>query len=185
MAAQLLIQCPRFQSTLPRGSDTLITPSFLTHRNFNPRSLAGATTYLFRFAAGRHYFNPRSLAGATFKIFKPRDCVIAFQSTLPRGSDTYLSVPALVIVSISIHAPSRERHSADDSPCRQCAIFQSTLPRGSDSILSPFFTRQGTFQSTLPRGSDTYGFNVVGAVTFISIHAPSRERREPIQKHFL
>ena len=101
---------------------------------------------------------------------------MAFQSTLPRGSDNrvaYLCAPAFA--------------------------FQSTLPRGSDLqrlFLSACIT---LFQSTLPRGSDCcslcnkkieWHFNprsLAGATNFclvnevklyISIHAPSRERHK-------
>ena len=81
------IDTVEFQSTLPRGSDhsTRFRPSlagisihapsrerpirFLTTcwmlSNFNPRSLAGATSTRLRRKNLRHYFNPRSLAGAT------------------------------------------------------------------------------------------------------------------------
>ena len=77
-------------------------------RNFNPRSLAGATTERLIFACGKS----------------------AFQSTLPRGSDGDI-MSLFGIGAISIHAPSRERPNSllqQSSPAR----FQSTLPRGSD-----------------------------------------------------
>ena len=76
-----------FQSTLPRGSDGLLSSSFLRAEDFNPRSLAGAT-YDKLYDAINHdisihapsrerlqvcssqvrilHFNPRSLAGATY-----------------------------------------------------------------------------------------------------------------------
>ncbi len=34
----------KFQSTLPHGSDPALLYFFLMDKNFNPRSLAGATT---------------------------------------------------------------------------------------------------------------------------------------------
>ena len=98
-----------FQSTLPRGSD--ITPFFrnvpscqisihapsrerrqgdrviILHKYFNPRSLAGATSFPILASRFRRHFNPRSLAGATKPI-----------------------VGTNVVTGISIHAPSRERH---------------------------------------------------------------------------
>ena len=77
---------PLFQSTLPRGSDVSCGDSAFRSINFNPRSLAGATSS----AAGDYsavvYFNPRSLAGATtYRTTLPATWI--FQSTLPRGSD--------------------------------------------------------------------------------------------------
>ena len=55
--------------------------------------------------------------------------------------------------------------------------FQSTLPRGSDCRQGPHPPISGRFQSTLPRGSDRACVKQ-SAVEAISIHAPSRERRQ-------
>ena len=119
------------------------------------------------------HFNPRSLTGATFDIH-----VFSTQ------------------ISISIHAPSRERRCCSIS-IGIPHIFQSTLPRGSDcnSLLvksyyvnfNPRSLAGATgrcchrglpcrFQSTLPRGSDVI-FATFKILRQISIHAPSRERR--------
>ena len=57
----------------------------------------------------RLYFNPRSLAGATSYGPFLIGGVTLFQSTLPRGSDAN-SVAQTNALVISIHAPSRERH---------------------------------------------------------------------------
>ena len=75
-----------FQSTLPRGSDCVGHIDKHHCRNFNPRSLAGATLRLASLGAIFADFNPRSLAGATAK-----KNAILFRKL------------------ISIHAPSRER----------------------------------------------------------------------------
>ena len=120
------------------------------------------------------YFNPRSLAGATLDTQGFRQ-----------------------IMTISIHAPSRERQrvssialppkdfnprSLAGATSRTACFswwypFQSTLPRGSDLeyYVLPFF--ENIFQSTLPRGSDFLAVLSLNHL-FISIHAPSRERRE-------
>ena len=100
----------KFQSTLPRGSDKLSITFRFTQSDFNPRSLAGATTQ-----------------------FKLNQASSKFQSTLPRGSDrrclhlwyrrcnfnprslagaTTFPLHRPHVRSISIHAPSRERHHA-------------------------------------------------------------------------
>ena len=101
------------------------------------------------------YFNPRSLAGATFFIVK-----IGFGTI------------------ISIHAPSRERPiTLNDVPTD--AVFQSTLPRGSDLGSGNMISTGYHFN---PRS--LAGATDVGAVqlrdTGISIHAPSRERRDAV-----
>ena len=125
-----LAKWQRFQSTLPRGSDHPPAFSFAQklisihapsrerprlrlksdgQRNFNPRSLAGATTFRDRWRGGHNPFqstlprgsdtlvwytdylsgdfNPRSLAGATGTTIHRAFKVPLFQSTLPRGSD--------------------------------------------------------------------------------------------------
>ena len=75
-----------FQSTLPRGSDTNSKSGEIGLRDFNPRSLAGATSYLIS-----------KIPIATFQSTLPRGSDLIniitlereyrFQSTLPRGSD--------------------------------------------------------------------------------------------------
>ena len=97
----------RFQSTLPRGSDVdnmeIFAPIVISiHAPSRERPLSK------RFSAIARHFNPRSLAGATFKIFEPWNSMVAFQSTLPRGSDT-ADDDGVFGYQISIHAPSRER----------------------------------------------------------------------------
>ena len=75
-----------------------------------------------------------------------------FQSTLPRGSDSFTGT--------------------DDG---QLIPFQSTLPRGSDCLSLIFRSAVPKFQSTLPRGSDQL-VDFIPDIIVISIHAPSRER---------
>ena len=55
----------QFQSTLPCGSDNIVINGLSMICNFNPRSLAGATTKSHFIVVYCHNFNPRSLAGAT------------------------------------------------------------------------------------------------------------------------
>ena len=76
----------KFQSTLPHGSDALSAVSTWTLTNFNPRSLTGATDPNPRCTQAIRHFNPRSLTGAT------------------RQLNIHIS-----FLTISIHAPSRER----------------------------------------------------------------------------
>ena len=121
----------RFQSTLPRGSDCSIVLRTVMLMNFNPRSLAGATVLCPRAAIAWADFNPRSLTGAT-----------------GRGNGFSKSF------TISIHAPSRERHFVL-MYLGEFDEFQSTLPHGSDAILLLISSLLLIFQSTLPHGSDT------------------------------
>ena len=118
-----------FQSTLPRGSDIITQLSSFFTSDFNPRSLAGATHVRRLHGAYDSNFNPRSLAGAT-EIFQ---------------------VTAL-FTSISIHAPSRERHHA-----------------GSSVRLKKYFNPRSLAGATMCA-------DCMELMIPISIHAPSRER---------
>ena len=168
--------------------------SLVQLKNFNPRSLAGATVS-----------DPQGVAKAVISIHAPsrerlllpfpQIIILVFQSTLPRGSDE-AKEKILKHRQISIHAPSRERRGLICAVSRRTLfqstlprgsdlksrltlpsvlVFQSTLPRGSDLVNMQKRGQDDVFQSTLPRGSD--GVNSSVAVeSNISIHAPSRER---------
>ena len=145
------------------------------HKNFNPRSLTGAT--LVRYMA--HLDNPISIHAP----LRERPCwrIIQqgksrFQSTLPYGSD----LPTA-------------------SKFQTFFLFQSTLPYGSDlpnwglpyamffhfnprSLTGATYVAQisepsASFQSTLPYGSDKT-LKAQRDIAAISIHAPLRERRK-------
>ena len=118
-----------FQSTLPRGSDNLdyykrLVTSISIHAPSRERQQRHLKTH-----CARRNFNPRSLAGATQMNTYLYELSL-FQSTLPRGSDiTLISQLSFSLyfnprslagatgwglypdfnASISIHAPSRER----------------------------------------------------------------------------
>ena len=142
---------PRFQSTLPRGSD------------------ANGTLWL----GGYPHFNPRSLAGATYGVgCEPFDAEISIHA--PSRERLLLWHSYGDCAGISIHAPSRER------PCVVCLkmrlyTFQSTLPRGSDVKHLVSFWCNSYFNPRSLAGA-TKKFIMPPKVTTISIHAPSRER---------
>ncbi len=98
--------------------------------DFNPRSLAGATTF-FVSVYDRQKI---SIHAPSRERQQWQLCIhicYRFQSTLPRGSDG--EGGGIIIIG---------------------SAFQSTLPRGSDGVgrCSGLYPEQ--FQSTLPRGSD-------------------------------
>ena len=119
----------KFQSTLPRGSDNDEILIAARPVDFNPRSLAGATsiTLATEFAAlisihapsreRPNYFLTRwwpqaiSIHAPSRERLDIRGMIAStsiFQSTLPYGSDCN-SFLTLTYDDISIHAPSRER----------------------------------------------------------------------------
>ena len=78
-------------------------------------------------------FNPRSLTGAT-RMISVSGRWLLFQSTLPHGSDLLQHQYEDQKTPISIHAPSRERPKGKKFLFSQIR-FQSTLPHGSDPLL--------------------------------------------------
>ena len=76
----------QFQSTLPRGSDLQTLISISDIKNFNPRSLAGATALIItlRQGDGISIHAPSRERRLTSGVSTAEN---TFQSTLPRGSD--------------------------------------------------------------------------------------------------
>ena len=103
-------------------------------------------------------FNPRSLAGATDGQRLHHRCT-----------------------GISIHAPSRERHSCFIS-CYNIYNFNPRSLAGATTISHFAFVYGHNFN---PRSLAGATFLVSTVIPFIqiSIHAPSRERREVITNH--
>ena len=146
-----LFLCCVFQSTLPRGSDQRRGNCRVAPRNFNPRSLAGATcSRIFSATSGQISIH----APSRERLIRSPNAAGCqqFQSTLPHGSDwrrcnemlsrnnfnprsltgaTNLMAIGLHIMQISIHAPLRERPEMKGWSIWM-AEFQSTLPYGSD-----------------------------------------------------
>ena len=86
--------CPpkyRFQSTLPYGSDKPRRKHLVRRRNFNPRSLTGATS-----AVGQHSYLPKFQStlpyGSDISAAELWTQQSVFQSTLPYGSDHSVAV---------------------------------------------------------------------------------------------
>mgnify|MGYP004624634553 FL=1 len=120
----------KFQSTLPCGSDLSRHSRPAPTKDFNPRSLVGATCFRNLICSYTFYFNPRSLAGATIECYdEDGDISISIHAPLRERLKSTLSLT--VFRFISIHAPLRERPNG----CITMDIgsaFQSTLPCGSD-----------------------------------------------------
>ena len=75
-----------FQSTLPCGSDNSVCFSIILFRNFNPRSLAGATMNM-DYLINLLLFQSTLPCGSDHFGFLFRNVYSLFQSTLPCGSD--------------------------------------------------------------------------------------------------
>ena len=123
-----------FQSTLPCGSDEKHDAAYSNRRNFNPRSLAGATICKsFKITPPLISIHAPLRERLGFEIYD--DHCEKFQSTLPCGSDKMQIGRSTLANYISIHAPLRERPSRPLS-LSTTLEFQSTLPCGSDLVKS-------------------------------------------------
>ena len=124
-------------------------------------------------------FNPRSLTGATRHTRRNIKSGSYFQSTLPHGSDR-----AKQIVT-SCQRPFNPRSLTGATGITTCLMliiphFQSTLPHGSDHRLTHLsYTSLDAFNPRSLTGA-TRGSLPNSARTLLSIHAPSRERRQPV-----
>ena len=139
---------------------------------FNPRFLAGATMSkrieigAFRFQSTLPYGSDRFLSFL-------KSLFLVFQSTLPCGSDS-IRINAAEFILISIHAPLRERPTLHN--------ITSYLPNFNPRSLTGA-TRAAKLQCTRlhnfnPRSltGATQGAQIIRNAFIISIHAPSRER---------
>ena len=99
-----------------------------------------------------------------------------FQSTLPRGSDDDCGFDCLASDEISIHAPSRERLSFSTKSIAIPDFNPRSLPRATWDNHSIHMS-MSNFNPRSLAGATNYGLTA-GAAEPISIHAPSRERRD-------
>ena len=162
-----------FQSTLPHGSDRMLRDLRFLSRDFNPRSLTGATQKqadtaqrvgisIHAPSRERHscsmtisrvrHFNPRSLTGATIRQLIIAISIRNFNPRSLTGATTGLYGTSGFVMNFNPRS-----------------LTGATCQDGSPDIVR-------TISIHAPSRERPYGFNVVGAVTFISIHAPSRER---------
>ena len=173
-ARKYRIKC-RFQSTLPRGSDLNTQTQWETGRNFNPRSLAGATPERSNVIHDYHIsIHAPSRERPSAPIPGRRD-ILTFQSTLPRGSDHQTNAANISSTTnfnprslagatncnqlltpkfyISIHAPLRERPLLL-SPCQSIHRISIHVPSRERLVDKIFLSEILAFQSTLPCWSD-------------------------------
>ena len=107
----------------------------------------------------------------------PADCWSAISIHAPSRERPSYALALLLRGLISIHAPSRERREPIEGLTIGVSGFQSTLPHGSDSSVCLFCARHTDFNPRSLTGA-TERQNVAPCVIYISIHAPSRERRK-------
>ena len=128
-----------FQSTLPYGSDSRVRKSATNDRHFNPRSLTGATIHFKLNLTSNKISIHAPLRERPFGIVYTSS-KRPFQSTLPYGSDAYLTFYIIYHEIFQSTLP----YGSDITTCLDCSIphneFQSTLPYGSDSIKTKYFS---------------------------------------------
>ena len=97
-----------------------------------------------------------------------------FQSTLPRGSDKTIQHSSVLSV-ISIHAPSRERRRFKRG--YSGLIYFNPRSLAGATCITPFIKSGGVDFNPRSLAGATSSFCTSSTLRAISIHAPSRERR--------
>ena len=155
------------------GSDVCRFSSLSRQNDFNPRSREGSDRARTNETRTSGHFNPRSREGSDRLIFRLKEIIQEFQSTLPRRERRVLVLAGGLLVYISIHAPAkgattyrccvriasfdfnpRSREGSDPSvhlrPCRRIH-FNPRSREGSDTAAPVLTGMKKIFQSTLPR----------------------------------
>ena len=140
-----------FQSTLPRGSDFQFFCTNSQEFYFNPRSLAGATARSCERADVSIISIHAPLRERQLQDAMERARAV-FQSTLPCGSDGFLS----------------------SSP--NCLNDFNPRSLAGATVSLSLIASTWLFQSTLPCGSDVTSHTRFASIAPISIHALLRER---------
>ena len=146
----------------------------IVRKDFNPRSLAGATSPLYFSNASSVNFNPRSLAGATGKA-REKSAKEIISIHAPSRERQLVDVLPFELCQISIHAPSRERLLACLKITTSALYFN---PRSLAGATPYWLTATRCRSNFNPRSlaGATHAAGGAAAGLQISIHAPSRER---------
>ena len=102
------------------------------------------------------YFNPRSREGSDRLIFRLKEIIQEFQSTLPRRERLKTVYLDRWCNRISIHAPAKGATRAGVGWWFACVYFNPRSREGSDANGGAFPISAKTFQSTLPRRERRY-----------------------------
>ena len=164
-----------FQSTLPYGSD-LISPLLpLISSEFQSTLPYGSDCRLSMRRNEEFIFQSTLPYGSDYELNMTPNDIELFQSTLPYGSDLYLTDSQDIDRKISIHAPLRER------PVTPFGIVYTSNfnPRSLTGATPWIVTKFGTNRNFNPRSlTGATGDNAKqDTYSFISIHAPLRERQ--------
>ena len=122
-----------------------------TPYDFNPRSYKRSDSHTIYFPYKIYYFNPRSYKRSDVVRAKEHNVCSEFQSTLLQEERPADLIPFLLILIISIHAPTR-----------------------GATQFAPFFPLYIVFQSTLLQEERRCLSFYIAARYRISIHAPTR-----------
>ena len=164
-----------FQSTLPYGSDLDVLflkpcPPISIHAPLRERPII-----LFLLANVERDFNPRSLTGATPKAGYTVLVLKRFQSTLPHGSDAWSLFNGYVTNEFQSTLP----HGSDTVAAVLYCIIADFNPRsltGATQLVILFSIKSQDFNPRSLAGA-TANYAAAYAYGIISIHAPLRERR--------
>ena len=139
------IHAPAKGATARTGKD------FFRYGYFNPRSREGSDVCRFSSLSRQNDFNPRSREGSDRLIFRLKEIIQEFQSTLPRRERLKTVYLDRWCNRISIHAPAKGATRAGVGWWFACVYFNPRSREGSDAELLDMAAKRRAFQSTLPR----------------------------------
>ena len=158
------------------GSDVCRFSSLSRQNDFNPRSREGSDRARTNETRTSGHFNPRSREGSDRLIFRLKEIIQEFQSTLPRRERLKTVYLDRWCNRISIHAPAKGATRAGVGWWFACVYFNPRSREGSDHISVLCSDSLFRFQSTLPRRErPVRPFTPLSAHTFQST-LPRRER---------
>ena len=146
-----------FQSTLPRGERRGVFWCDCLCDNFNPRSHEGSDEAGPEIVEMVNDFNPRSHEGSDGTEKRLYQKNTYFNPRSHEGSDVFSGF-STVVLSISIHAPTRGATIAVDFDGTLHTDFNPRSHEGSDGILPGCMEQNSDFNPRSHEGSDTFLF---------------------------
>ena len=143
-----------FQPTRPlRGAtkhelERRLSNNISTHAPLAGRDVDDATV-----AGVNSDFNPRAPCGARLSMSLKGDCRIIFQPTRPLRGATSMTLPLLVLILISTHAPLAGRDRMLDQSDAFDNYFNPRAPCGARLACLPFDTAAKDFNPRAPCGA--------------------------------
>ena len=184
---KIVMDCEKFQSTLPAGGATVLRDPDLTLTTFQSTLPAGGATSVSCRTSSMPWISIHAPRGGSDAIFHRRkEPWQRISIHAPRGgSDLFLCIFDITLYHFNPRSPRGERHCHSDS-LFSGYYFNPRSPRGERQPLGLWDVADMVFQSTLLAGGATSRPNKEAGSMTISIHAPrgGSDRRRALRLRF-